>query len=31
MGYFDFIKTVPETEELQEYCKQAKRMANYTM
>ena len=27
MGNFDFIKTVPETEELQEYCKQAERTA----
>ena len=27
MGNFDFIKTVPKTEELQEYCKQAERTA----
>lgn len=27
MGNFDFIKTIPETQELQEYCKQAERTA----
>lgn len=27
MGNFDFIKTVPKTKELQEYCKQAERTA----
>ena len=25
MGNFDFIKQIPETEELQEYCKQTER------